>query len=55
MNTSTLQIYFIRHGETTWALSGQHTGRTDLSLTEKGKDEARELGKHLHLLPFPMC
>jgi len=52
MNTSPLQVYFIRHGETAWALSGQHTGRTDLSLTEKGKDEARELGKHLQPITF---
>jgi len=52
MNTSTLQIYFIRHGETTWALSGQHTGRTDLSLTKKGEDEARELGKNLQHIAF---
>jgi len=52
MNKSTLQIYFIRHGETAWALSGQHTGHTDLSLTKKGEDEARELGKHLQHINF---
>lgn len=34
-----------RHGETAWTISGQHTGRTDLPLTERGEQNARELGK----------
>jgi probable phosphoglycerate mutase len=38
-----LQIYFIRHGETAWSLSGQHTGRTDLPLTPLGRRAARQL------------
>jgi probable phosphoglycerate mutase len=37
------KLYFIRHGETAWSLSGQHTGRTDIPLTAKGEDEARAL------------
>ena len=30
-------IYVARHGETAWSLSGQHTGITDLPLTERGE------------------
>jgi broad specificity phosphatase PhoE len=41
------QVWLFRHGETEWSLTGQHTGRTDLPLTEEGKDRARALGRHL--------
>jgi glucose-6-phosphate isomerase len=47
-----LRLYLIRHGETEWSLSGQHTGRTDIALTPNGEDEARELGKYLRDIPF---
>jgi hypothetical protein len=30
-------VYLARHGDTAWSLSGQHTGRTDLPLTEGGE------------------
>jgi len=40
-------VYLARHGETAWSLSGQHTGRTDLPLTERGERQARALGERL--------
>ena len=47
-----LQLYFIRHGETAWSLSGQHTGRTDIPLTAHGEDEARGLEPWLRAIEF---
>ena len=45
-------VYLARHGETAWSLSGQHTGRTDLPLTERGEANARALGVRLSGLSF---
>ena len=45
-------IYLARHGETAWSLSGQHTGLTDLPLTERGERNARQLGNRLSGLAF---
>jgi broad specificity phosphatase PhoE len=45
-------IYLARHGETDWSLTGQHTGRTDLPLTERGEENARALGERLTGLNF---
>lgn len=44
--------YLARHGETAWSLSGQHTGLTDLPLTEGGERAARRLGERLKGLKF---
>ena len=40
-------IYVVRHGETEWSANGRHTSRTDLSLTERGRERARALGSEL--------
>jgi len=45
-------IYLARHGETAWTISGQHTGRTDLPLTERGEHNAMRLGERLKGLSF---
>ena len=45
-------IYLARHGETAWSLTGQHTGLTDLPLTERGEQNARALGERLMGLNF---
>lgn len=45
-------IYLARHGETAWSLTGQHTGLTDLPLTERGQQNARALGGRLAGLDF---
>ena len=45
-------IYLARHGETAWSVSGQHTGRTDLPLTESGERDGRALGARLRGLAF---
>ena len=44
MNEMLPTLYIARHGETAWSLSGQHTGLTDLPLTERGQSNARRLG-----------
>ena len=45
-------VYLARHGETAWTISGQHTGLTDLPLTERGERTARRLGERLKGLTF---
>lgn len=41
------QLWLVRHGETEWSASGQHTGRTDLPLTPEGEKRAAEIGRFL--------
>jgi broad specificity phosphatase PhoE len=47
-----LILSLIRHGETEWSLSGQHTSRTDIPLTEQGEQDARRLGERLRTTTF---
>ena len=46
------RVYLVRHGETEWAASGRHTGRTDIALTARGEEAARKLAARLAGLPF---
>jgi probable phosphoglycerate mutase len=52
MGLAPLRLYFVRHGETEWSLSGQHTGRTDLPLTTRGENQARCLEPMLRAISF---
>lgn len=52
MNPLLPQIYLVRHGETAWSLSGQHTGHTDIPLTARGEHAAQELGVRMKGLRF---
>lgn len=52
MNDRLPTTYLARHGETAWTISGQHTGLTDLPLTERGERNARNLGERLRGLTF---
>ena len=45
-------LYLMRHGETAWSLSGQHTGRTDIPLIEQGEQDARKLAERLRDVKF---
>jgi broad specificity phosphatase PhoE len=52
MKTALPSVYVIRHGETAWSLSHQHTGRTDIPLTERGELNARALSAKLKSVNF---
>ncbi|WP_160004953.1 histidine phosphatase family protein [Rhizobium sp. 18055] len=47
MSSAFPEITLVRHGETEWSLSGRHTGRSDIPLTENGKAAAEKVGPRL--------
>jgi probable phosphoglycerate mutase len=52
MSSPVPAVYVVRHGETAWSASGQHTGLTDLPLTPRGEELARKLGERLRGVSF---
>jgi len=52
VRTSLPDVYLVRHGETEWTVSGQHTGLTDLPLTKSGEEQARRLQPQLASTTF---
>jgi probable phosphoglycerate mutase len=52
MSSALPGLYLVRHGDTAWTDSHQHTGRTDLPLNERGEEHARQLGKRLQGVSF---
>jgi broad specificity phosphatase PhoE len=49
-----LELWLIRHGETAWSLSGAHTSRTDIPLTQRGRERARKIEEYLRGTTFSM-
>ena len=54
MNDTFPVLYLARHGETAWSLTGQHTGLTDLPLTEHGEAAAVRLRERLQGMKFAL-
>src|SRR5262245_20624980 len=46
------RIHLVRHGETLWSITGQHTSTSDIALTDRGESEARRLGDFLRGMKF---
>lgn len=48
------QIWLVRHGETEWSTSGRHTGRSDVPLTDHGRQQAQAIATRLVGHPFAL-
>jgi broad specificity phosphatase PhoE len=47
MSARQIEVVLVRHGETEWSRAGKHTGRTDVPLTDEGREQATALGAAL--------
>ena len=54
MNDTKTELWLIRHGETEWSLSGAHTSRTDIPLTQRGRERASAIHDYLHGRQFSL-
>jgi probable phosphoglycerate mutase len=54
MQETVTELWLIRHGETEWSLSGQHTSRTDIPLTDHGRQRAVEIRDYLESRQFSL-
>jgi broad specificity phosphatase PhoE len=54
MNLAAPEVTLVRHGETIWSKSGQHTGRTDLELTHVGEMQAKAAVPLIGVAPFDL-
>jgi broad specificity phosphatase PhoE len=53
--TDAVEVFLVRHGETAWSISGQHTGRADIPLTDRGREQARCAGEILAGVDFDLA
>jgi broad specificity phosphatase PhoE len=54
MSVRPVEVVLVRHGETEWTRTGKHTGRTDIPLTERGRQEAQAVGVALRSRSFAL-
>ena len=48
------EVWLLRHAETEWSRAGKHTGRTDIALTDEGREAARRLGERVAAIDFAL-